>query len=178
MCSRLLEELYGVQAVADGAAALDAARRDPPDLVLSEVMMSAMNGFELVQRLRADERPRTTTIILLSARAGEEARVEGAAQGADDYPTKPFSARELLARVAVHLEPARGRRAAAAITRESEARQSFLPKVGDALRLLADPAEIHATASRVLGEYLFLSVPSRHHYGTHISMFVIWFPLL
>lgn len=112
---RLLRDRYEVQTVGDGAAALEAARRAPPDLILSDVMMPEMGGFELLQRLRMDEQLRTTPVILLSARAGEEARVEGAAQGADDYLTKPFSARELLARVRVHLELARVRREAEAV---------------------------------------------------------------
>src|SRR4029079_3957889 len=70
-----------------------------PDVVVSDVMMPGLNGFELLQRLRADERTRSVPVILLSARAGEEARVEGLQAGADDYLVKPFAARELIARV-------------------------------------------------------------------------------
>ena len=67
-------------------------------------MMPSLDGFGLLRALRADPRPRAIPVILLSARAGEEARVEGLEAGADDYLVKPFSARELVARVAARLE--------------------------------------------------------------------------
>src|SRR6185437_10289846 len=82
----------------------------PPDLVLSDAMMPRLDGFGLLKALRADERTRQLPIILLSARAGEESAVEGLGAGADDYLVKPFSARELLARVRSHLDLARQRR--------------------------------------------------------------------
>ena len=85
------------------------ARREPPDLVLTDVMMPGLDGFGLLRALRADPRTRDVPVILLSARAGEEARVEGLEAGADDYLVKPFSARELLARVAGNLKLARMR---------------------------------------------------------------------
>jgi len=108
--SRLLTPYYNVIAVADGEAALSSAMLDPPDLVLSDVMMPRLDGFGLLERLRADERTRTVPVILLSARAGEEAAVEGLNCGADDYLVKPFSARELLARIRTHVELAKMRR--------------------------------------------------------------------
>jgi PAS domain S-box-containing protein len=117
---RLLAGAYEVELVADGEAALAAARRRPPDLVLADVMMPGLDGFGLVGELRADARTRAVPVVLLSARAGEESRLEGLAAGADDYLVKPFSARELLARVGAHLEMARVRREAA--RRESELR--------------------------------------------------------
>ena len=109
---------YEVEAVADGEAALAAARREPPDLVLSDVMMPRLDGFGLLRALRADAALRDRPIILLSARAGEEARVEGVDAGADDYLTKPFSARELLARVGANIALARARREAIRALRE------------------------------------------------------------
>jgi signal transduction histidine kinase len=109
--ARLLSDVYDVVAVADGQAALEYARAAPPDLVLSDVMMPRLDGFGLVKALRAEERTRTLPIILLSARAGEEAAVESLGTGADDYLVKPFSARELLARVRTHVQLARERRA-------------------------------------------------------------------
>lgn len=109
--ARLLSDIYEVIAVGDGQEALDAVRAAPPDLVLSDVMMPRLDGFGLVRALRADERTRTLPIILLSARAGEEAAVESLGTGADDYLVKPFSARELLARVRTHVELASERRA-------------------------------------------------------------------
>jgi PAS domain S-box-containing protein len=117
---RLLAGAYEVEAVADGEAALAAARQRPPDLVLADVMMPGLDGFGLLGALRADPRTKTVPVVLLSARAGEESRVEGLAAGADDFLVKPFSARELLARVGTHLEMARVRREAA--RREDELR--------------------------------------------------------
>ncbi len=108
----LTQQGHEVIAVPDGQAALSAVREQIPDLVLTDIMMPRLDGFGLLRELRADEQTRTIPIILLSARAGEEARVEGVSQGADDYLTKPFSARELLARVGTHLELARVRREA------------------------------------------------------------------
>jgi PAS domain S-box-containing protein len=106
---RLLERDYEVEAVGDGRAALEAARARRPDLVLTDVMMPALDGFGLLRELRRDENLRGLPVIMLSARAGEEARVEGLEAGADDYLVKPFSARELLARVSARLELARMR---------------------------------------------------------------------
>ncbi|SFV00066.1 PAS domain S-box-containing protein [Methylobacterium sp. 174MFSha1.1] len=109
---------HAVEAVADGQAALAAARRRAPDLVLSDVMMPGLDGFGLLAALRADPALRGIPVILLSARAGEEARIEGLAAGADDYLIKPFSARELLARVETNLRLARVRHEAADALRQ------------------------------------------------------------
>ena len=108
--SRLLDRTYEVVAVADGQAALERIQADPPDLVLTDVMMPRLDGFGLLAAIRADERTRTLPVIMLSARAGEEARIKGLSAGADDYLIKPFSARELMARVGSQLELARLRR--------------------------------------------------------------------
>ena len=116
----LSEHGIAVDAVADGLQALDAARAHAPDLILSDVMMPGMTGFELLDAVRADKGLRDTPVILLSARAGQEARVEGLAAGADDYLTKPFTARELVARVMANLKLNRARRQAAAIVAKSE----------------------------------------------------------
>ena len=107
----LLGRHYDVITVPDGQAALEAARTSLPDLVLSDIMMPRLDGFGLLRELRADERTARLPIILLSARTGEEAAVGGLDAGADDYLAKPFSARELLARVRTHVELARQRRA-------------------------------------------------------------------
>jgi signal transduction histidine kinase len=106
----LLAPRYEVEAVADGEAALEALRREPAELVLSDVMMPRLDGFGLLRALRSDPALRGIPVMLLSARAGEEARIEGLGAGADDYVQKPFSARELLARVAARLELARMQR--------------------------------------------------------------------
>ncbi|MBW4540313.1 MAG: response regulator [Myxacorys chilensis ATA2-1-KO14] len=104
--TRILSEYVHVEAVADGGVALAAARSQVPDLILSDVMMPGLDGFELLQALRADPRTKEVPIILLSARAGEEAIVEGLEAGADDYLIKPFSAQELVSRVNAHLQMA------------------------------------------------------------------------
>lgn len=100
----LLSSYWRVYIVHDGEEALEMCRRHPPGLILSDVMMPRMDGFELVRRVRNDTELRLLPIILLSARAGEEARVEGLEVGADDYLAKPFGAKELVARVKTHLE--------------------------------------------------------------------------
>jgi len=115
---RLLASHYEVLAVADGLEALRATAEHRPDLLVTDVMMPGLDGFGLLKTLRADPRTALIPIIMLSARAGEEARVEGLEAGADDYLTKPFSARELLARVGGTLSLARARREA--MRREEE----------------------------------------------------------
>ena len=107
---RLLERHYEVVAVGDGQQALDSIAERVPDLVLTDVMMPRLDGFGLLKAIRADTSTRSLPVIMLSARAGEEARIEGVGAGADDYLVKPFSARELLARVASHLALAKQRR--------------------------------------------------------------------
>jgi PAS domain S-box-containing protein len=107
---RLLRQYWTVETVSNGLEALEAIAQQLPDLVLTDVMMPGLDGFGLLRQLRSDPRTREIPIILLSARAGEEARVEGLEAGADDYLTKPFSARELLARVEANLKLAQLRR--------------------------------------------------------------------
>ena len=109
----LLSPRYTVETVADGQSALEAALRRPPDLILSDVMMPRLDGLGLLREIRGHEATRTVPVILLSARAGEDATVEGLEAGADDYLQKPFSARELLARVRTQLEMAKIRRESA-----------------------------------------------------------------
>jgi signal transduction histidine kinase len=118
--TRLLGRQWRVTAVADGAQALSLALANPPDLVLSDVMMPNLDGFALIRALRDDPRTASVPVVLLSARAGEGPRVAGLAAGANDYLVKPFSARELLARVSTHLELGRLRRAADALFAERE----------------------------------------------------------
>ena len=104
---RLLSTHWIVEAVADGQKALEAVRRLRPDILVADVMMPNLDGLELTRALRKDPATRGLPIILLSARTGEEAIAEGLAAGANDYVVKPFSARELVARVRVQLEIAR-----------------------------------------------------------------------
>jgi signal transduction histidine kinase len=109
--SALLAPHYEVSTAPDGLGALDLVRAQPPDIVLSDVMMPKLDGFGLVRALRGNPATASLPIILLSARAGEEAAVEGLSAGVDDYLAKPFTARELLARIRTHVDLARARRA-------------------------------------------------------------------
>ena len=106
----LLSPHYLVAVAGDGSQALQEVQTARPDLILSDIMMPKVDGLALLKVLRADERLRELPVILLSARAGEEARVEGLSAGADDYLVKPFSAQELLARVGALIELTRMRR--------------------------------------------------------------------
>jgi PAS domain S-box-containing protein len=100
----LLSDTYSVRLASNGAEALDLANVNPPDLIITDVMMPILDGFELVRAVRQSEDLREIPIVMLSARAGEEAKVDGLQAGADDYLVKPFSARELLARVKSNIE--------------------------------------------------------------------------
>jgi signal transduction histidine kinase/FixJ family two-component response regulator len=145
--SRLLREQgWAVEAVADGEAALASAMAEAPDLVLSDVMMPRLDGFALLRELRARPHTAQVPVILLSARAGEEARVEAAHAGADDYVTKPFAAQELTARVGAHLTLARERARAIAAETEARARTERLQHVSAALSAARTPAAVADTA--------------------------------
>ena len=145
--ARLLGRWHSVQAVADGQEALDAIRAERPDLVLTDVMMPRLNGFELIAAIRGDERLQDLPVVMLSARAGEEARVDGLAAGADDYLAKPFSARELLARVQSALSMAGLRQRIADTLKASEER----------FRTMADNAPVMIWTTDPDGVCTFLS---------------------
>lgn len=100
---------YAVEQAADGRHALDLIRKRPPELVVSDVMMPHLDGLELVAALRSDPRTAALPVLLLSARAGAEASIDGLRAGADDYLVKPFTASELMARVQANITLARMR---------------------------------------------------------------------
>ena len=150
----LLESRFKVEAVADGQAALEAARRETPDLIVSDVMMPRMDGFALLRTLRADPQLRDVPTILLSARAGEEAVIEGLDAMADDYLVKPFSARELIARVGAQLQLARMRREAR-IALETADRQK-----NEFLAMLAHELRNPLAPIRNAGEILSRTLPA------------------
>ncbi|HEY0002357.1 MAG TPA: SpoIIE family protein phosphatase [Actinoplanes sp.] len=108
--ARLLRPHWDVTTAVDGQDALALAGRRSFDLVLTDVMMPRLDGFGLIKELRDAERTRDIPIVVLSARAGEEASIEGLAAGADDYLVKPFSARDLTARVRANLDLGQARR--------------------------------------------------------------------
>ncbi len=123
--SRLLTQNgYAVETAADGQAALEKLQNSDtnlPDLILTDVMMPRLDGFQFLKEIRKDARMREIPVIMLSARAGEESKIEGFEAGADDYLIKPFSARELLARVNSVIELAKMRRMIEAALQKSEA---------------------------------------------------------
>jgi PAS domain S-box-containing protein len=104
VCRLLLDAGYEVETAPDGQAALSMVTKKSYDLILSDVMMPRLDGIQLLQAIRKDPNLKTTPLILLSARAGEEFRIQGLRAGADDYLSKPFTARDLLSRVASHVE--------------------------------------------------------------------------
>ena len=120
----LLEKRWTVETAESGQAALARLADRTPDLVLTDVMMAGLDGFGLLSAIRADDRWRHLPVMVLSARAGEEARVEGLRAGADDYLVKPFSGRELLARIDANLRFAESARERAdLLAREQAARR-------------------------------------------------------
>lgn len=100
-------EGWEVEVAADGVAALEAVARAPPALVVLDVMLPRMNGFEVCERLRAEPRWRGVRILMLSARGRDQEIQKGLGLGADAYVTKPFSTRDLVARIRGLLEGAR-----------------------------------------------------------------------
>jgi len=106
--TRYLEKRgYCVQDVGSGTQALTLFEHDPPDLVVSDVMMPEMDGFEFCRRLRATRSGQLVPFIFLSSKGGVEDRVQGHSMGADDYLIKPFEPRELLAKIEAQLERSR-----------------------------------------------------------------------
>ena len=150
--SELLSSSYEVDVVGNGAEALAAVRRRRPDLVLADVMMPKLDGLALVRKLRSRAETRDVPVILVSARAGDEAA--GLDAGADDYLVKPFGARDLTSRVDAHLYLSRIRREDVRVIRESEVRQRHLLELNDALLAISDPVETMRVASAVLGRHL------------------------
>jgi DNA-binding response OmpR family regulator len=105
---QLQKEHYEVSTALDGEVALAQARRNPPDLVVLDLMLPGIDGLEVCRRLRADPRTMHVPIVMLTAKGEESDAVIGLSQGADDYVRKPFGSKELLARIAARLRAARG----------------------------------------------------------------------
>ncbi len=179
---RLLSQQYEVEVVADGVAALAAAQTKRPDLILSDVMMPGLDGFELLRQLRSDPQTRELPVILLSARAGEESRIEGLEVGADDYLIKPFSARELLARVEATLKLADIRKEAEQKVREhsreaEEAQrilQMLLEHVPEGITIAGGPPNFPIIAHSKLAQELLgnlseniIGMSSNYHIQSH-----------
>ncbi|MDB5335093.1 MAG: sensor hybrid histidine kinase, partial [Planctomycetaceae bacterium] len=161
---RMLAPSYEVIAVVDGEQALQAALAQVPDLVLTDIMMPNLDGIGLLKALRAEPRTASVPVVLLSARAGEEARVEGLEAGADDYLIKPFSARELLARIGGTLALSKLRQEASETLRESEER----------FRLMADNAPMMVGMTEPDGSCSFLSKSWYEFTGTKTTQGMGW----
>lgn len=155
---RLLSGRFEVEIAKNGRVGLELAQSNPPDVVISDVMMPEMDGLELLAALRANPKTSTIPFILLSARAGDEARIRGMEQGADDYLIKPFSAKELLARVQTHLNLSRMRKEAVEAVRTSAEELQILQDVGSTLASELDLKKLVQTvtdAGRRLSEAEF-----------------------
>ena len=116
--SQLLSKKFKVEVAENGKIALQRALSHPPHLILTDVMMPEMDGFQLLAAVRQSDSLKDVPVIMLSARAGEESRIDGLGAGADDYLVKPFTARELMARVTAHVAMAKQRQVAAQRERE------------------------------------------------------------
>ncbi|GAA4948187.1 SpoIIE family protein phosphatase [Actinoplanes utahensis] len=151
--SRLLRPYWEVATAVDGVTALELAREQQFDLVLTDVMMPRLDGFGLIRKLRADARTRDVPIVVLSARAGEEPAVEGLAAGADDYLVKPFSTRELIARVRANLELGQLRREIVSRLRglaDAAVALNAVPTTGEVLDVAARHVQAMTSAGRVV----------------------------
>lgn len=167
-----LSRSYEVELAADGETALAMALAHPPDLVLTDVNMPEHDGLGLLRALRSDRRTSHIPVILLSARGGEEARIQGLQMGANDYLGKPFSARELLARVDSNLKAAR------AIKREQRLRKfaeeaemltqtklalelSTMTQLHESSRRLLDEADLEGVLAQIMGATVALQNADR-----------------
>jgi signal transduction histidine kinase/serine phosphatase RsbU (regulator of sigma subunit)/DNA-binding NarL/FixJ family response regulator len=151
--ARLLQPYWEVTAVRDGQEAVEAALTQRFDLIVTDVMMPRLDGFGVVKTLRADERTRDLPIMMLTARAGEESSVEGRAAGADDYLVKPFSAKELLARVRSTLELGQLRGQTVSRLRglvDAAAALNSARSTGEVLQVAAAHVEAMTAAGRVV----------------------------
>lgn len=138
---------YHVVTSTDGAGALEAARRELPDLIVLDIMLPEMDGLELCRQLRRGQQTATTPILFLTAKGDEIDKVVGLEVGADDYMTKPFGRRELLARVRALLR--RAEYAPAPTTRPAQpAPQPEGPQVRH--ELVAGPIQINLAGRRVI----------------------------
>lgn len=127
--ARLLSAQHEVQTAANGKAALRAIHRSPPELVLTDITLTGMDGFELLRAIRDNPDTAQIPVIIVSGSGGDHAVVEGLAAGADDYLVKPFKAKELLARVATQLHQSAQARSERALRSDAEATRSRLELV-------------------------------------------------
>ena len=162
----LLGERYEITTAADGETALATLRQNPPDLVLTDVMMPRLDGFGLLKAIRSDPATSRIPVILLSARAGDESKVEGMEHGADDYLAKPFSARELSARVAAHVALAR-------LRKEASEREAQERRAAD-LRLIVDTVPGFVWTMTAAGEVELVNRQMLEYFGKPLEELKSW----
>lgn len=138
---RLLGDQFQVVTAIDGEDAWQKTIQHQPELILSDIMMPRLDGLGLLKKLRSFTQTRNIPVIFLSARAGEEAKIEGMQTGADDYLVKPFSARELVAKVAAHIRIAASRRETEKLLR------NFFMQAPAAIAILQAPSFIYTLAN-------------------------------
>ncbi len=172
---RLLQPHWRVIAVSDGNKAWEALLTEEPDLVLTDVMMPGMDGFQLLNKIRKTDATRTTPVIMLSARAGEESVIDGLSAGADDYLPKPFSAKELVAYVRANLKLAKSRNELAEqlenVVRE---RTDEATRANDELRAMANLVSEHVQEpANIIASYLkLLAVRYKDRLGKDADEFI------
>jgi signal transduction histidine kinase len=160
--AKLVGARWQVDTAGDGEQALDLVRTLRPQLVVTDVMMPKLDGFGLLRALRADSSTRDIPVMMLSARAGEESRIEGFEAGADDYLVKPFTAREVVARIEAQLLRARVRLVEDEHRRRLHAVFAHAPVP---IAILRGPAHIFELANRpyleVVGHRNVVGMPIR-----------------
>ena len=157
---RLLEPYFTVQTAVNGQQALEHVELNLPDLILSDIMMPVMDGKTMLRYIRSSDRTATIPVLFLSARAGEEARIDGLEAGADDYLVKPFSAAELLTKVRAQIYISNTRRQA----------EQQLRKVNNTLQLAMDASKMGLWRSDVKTGALYISETARRIHGIPLDL--------
>ncbi len=144
----ILNQQFQVKAVENGRVALDVLKSEKPELILTDIMMPELDGFGLLKAVKNNPATAHIPVVMLSARAGEEARVEGLHKGVDDYLIKPFSARELLARVEARIEISHTRHQAEREAQFQRKRLSeLLRQAPAAMALVEGPDHVYSLAN-------------------------------
>lgn len=172
-----LEKLWRVEVTHNGREALDRLRQGGIDLLISDVMMPELDGFELLRAIRTDDKLKSLPVIMLSARAGEEPRVEGLTKGADEYLVKPFSMKELFAKANILLE---SRAISQNLMSLVEAKTEELNRIGSIVSNFVESGDIREASTEILSmalrttrsEYGFIgaTVPGGPH-GVTLRVF-------
>ncbi|AKL96030.1 signal transduction histidine kinase [Clostridium aceticum] len=162
---RLLGQKWDVEVVSDGLTALEVALLNPPSLILTDVMMPGLGGIELLRKLRSNPHTREIPIILLSARAGEEARIEGLEEGADDYLVKPFKARELIAKIDAQIKLIKIRRDA--LERENKLLQESKKLNEIIIKMKSEKVRALEDAMKIKDEFLVIM---SHEFKTPLNV--------